>query len=102
MKLQKLIDKTEEILRTDDRKLREKKKYLKKAMKALREHEEELEEKYKSGFGNAEKLSQEMALVHAQRKKGLVQLRELHKARKKKQQKNPDSEIRQDDEDTSA
>jgi len=87
MKLQKLIDKTEDVLKADHRKRKEKKKYLKKVMKELREYEEELEEKFKSGYGNTEKLSQELALIHAQRKKGLIQLRQLRDEKKKEKKK---------------
>ena len=56
-------------------------------MKELREYEEELKEKYRSGYGNTEKLSQELALIHAQRKKGLIQLRQIHEE-KKREKKN--------------
>ena len=87
MKLHKLIEKTEDIIKADHRKRKEKKKYLKKVMKELREYEEELEEKYRSGYGNTEKLSQELALIHAQRKKGLIQLRQIHEE-KKREKKN--------------
>lgn len=86
MRLQELIEKTEDIIKTDSRKRKKKKKYLKKIMKDLREYEEELEEKFKSGYGNTEKISQELALIHAQRKKGLIQLRQLHEEKKKKKQ----------------
>ena len=96
MRLQNLIEKTEDILKADHRKRKKKKKYLKKVMKELREYEEELEEKYKSGYGNTEKLSQELALIHAQRKKGLIQLRQLHEEKKQKKMNYDESEEGQD------
>ncbi|WP_201583542.1 hypothetical protein [Psychrobacter jeotgali] len=82
MKASKLIKKTEEYLGADNRKRKEKIKYLKQVLKKLRKREKELELKFEAENSNKEKISNELALIHAHRKKGLKLLKQLEKERK--------------------
>ena len=81
MKTSKLINKVEEYLGADNRKRKEKIKYLKQALKKLRKRERELEDRFEADEGNKEKISNELALIHAHRKKGLKLLKQLEKER---------------------
>lgn len=83
MKIKKLIHIAEEYLGVESRKRKEKIKYLKHVLKKLRKREKKLELKYKEGRGDKEKISHEIALIHAYRKKGLEQLKQLKKDGKK-------------------
>ncbi len=87
MKANKLIKKAEEYLGVDNRKRKEKIKYLKQVLKKLREREKELERRFEAGEGNKEKISNELALIHAHRKKGLKLLKQLEKERRDKKAK---------------
>ncbi len=82
MKIHKLISKADEYLSTDRRKRKEKVKCLKHVLDKLRKREAKLELKYKEGRGNKEKISKELALIHAHRKKGLELLKVLKKKSK--------------------
>lgn len=91
MKADKLINKAEEFLGADNRKRKEKIKYLKQALKKLRKREKELERRFAAGEGNRDKISNELALIHAHRKKGLKLLKQLEKERKDKKAKKAES-----------
>ncbi len=81
MKISKLIEKADSYLSSDGRKRKSKKKFLKHVIKELKKHEKELKarlEKEKCG-PTRKRLAKEIALVHAQRKKGLKNLKSLKK-----------------------
>ena len=79
MKLKKLIHIADEYLSVKSRERREKINYIKQLLKKLRKREIKLELKYKDHSGNKEKISREIALIHAYRKKALDQLKQLTK-----------------------
>ncbi len=81
-KVIKLISMADEYLGTENRKRKSKIKCLKHVLDKLRKHEAKLEEKFKNGRGNKEKISKELALIHAHRKKGLKLLKQLKKEQK--------------------
>ncbi len=82
MKIKQLIQIADEFLSAESRKRKEKTKYLKQLLKKLRKREIKLEKKFKEGRGNKEKVSREIALIHAYRKKGLKQLKQLKNLKK--------------------
>lgn len=82
MKTNKLIQKVEEFVGSNNRKRKEKIKHLKHALKKLSKREKELEIKFAEDRGDKEKISNELALIHAHRKKGLKLLKQLQKERK--------------------
>ena len=86
MKIKKLMTLAEDFLNADKRKLKEKIKCLKHLLKKLRKREAKLEVKFKEGNGNKDKLSKELALIHAYRKKGIEQLKTHKKALKEKKE----------------
>jgi len=79
MKLKKLISQANEFLDSDQRKRKEKKKYLKNVLKKLRKYEDELCERLKTETDpeQIEKLNQKKTLAHTQRKKGVALLKTL-------------------------
>jgi len=86
VKIYKLISLADKYLSADNRKRKAKIKCLKHVLDKLRKREKKLELKYKEGRGNKEKISNELALIHAHRKKGvglLKQLKEEGEASKK-------------------
>ena len=82
MKANRWIKAAEEYLGAENRKRKAKIKYLKQVLKKLSKREKELELKFAKGDGNKEKISNELALIHAHRKKGLKLLKQLKKERK--------------------
>ena len=85
MKITELIEKADDYLGGDTRKRKSKIKCLKHVLNKLSKREKKLELKFKEGRGNKEKISNELALIHAHRKKGvklLKQLKEEHKEAK--------------------
>jgi chromosome segregation ATPase len=89
MKIYKLLDKADDYLNAKNRKLKSKIKCLKHVLKKLSKREKKLNLKFEEGRGNKEKISKELALIHAHRKKGLMLLKRLKseqkEARKAKQ-----------------
>lgn len=83
MKANKLIKIVEGYLDADNKKRKVKIKYLKEVLKKLSKREKELELIFAKGDGNKEKISNELALIHAHRKKGLKLLKQLKKERSK-------------------
>ena len=81
MKAKKLIKIAEEYLGAENRKRKAKIKYLKQVLKKLSKREKELEIKFIDNKSNKEKISNELALIHAHRKKGLKLLKQLEKER---------------------
>ncbi len=81
MKANKVIAMAEEYLNADNRKRKEKIKCLKQVLKKLSKREKKLELKFAAGHGDKEKISNELALIHAHRKKGLKLLKQLEKER---------------------
>ena len=86
MNIKKLIRKTEAFLNSDERKRKQKKKYLKEVLKKLKKHETTLKEKLENESDELvqETLKNEIGLTHAQRKKGLKNLKALKKVSKTK------------------
>ena len=84
MNIQKLLEKAEEFLYGDERRRKEKRKYLKQVIKKLKKHEKKLVEKLDSGIDadTRAQLEKEIALTHAHRKKGLKVLKGLKKEKK--------------------
>ena len=69
----------DEYLSADNRKRKSKIKCLKYVLDKLRKKEKKLEKKFEEGKRNKEKISNELALIHAHRKKGLAMLKQLKK-----------------------
>jgi len=70
-------------LGTEARKRKSKIKCMKHVLDKLRKREKKLELKFEKGRGNKEKVSNELALIHAHRKKGLSLLKQLKTETKK-------------------
>ncbi|MDN5565859.1 MAG: hypothetical protein L0G25_03570 [Psychrobacter sp.] len=81
MKANRWIKAAEEYLDAENRKRKAKIKFLKQVLKKLSKREKELELKFAKGDGNKEKISNELALIHAHREKGLKLLKQLKKER---------------------
>ncbi len=77
MKIYELLDRADEYLNAKNRKLKSKIKCLKHVLKKLSKREKKLELKFKEGRGNKDKISKELALIHAHRKKGITLLKTL-------------------------
>jgi len=82
VKIVKLIDLAEGYLSADNRKRKAKIKCLKHVLDKLKRREKKLDLKHEEGRGNKEKISNELALIHAHRKKGLTLLKQLKKEHK--------------------
>lgn len=87
MKINKLLDLADEYLNAENRKRKSKIKCLKHVLEKLRKREKKLDLKFAEGRGNKEKISNELALIHAQRKKGLDLLKQFKEEGKKKKKK---------------
>ncbi|MGB6223410.1 hypothetical protein [Haloferula sp.] len=85
MNIRKIAEKTMDFLSSDERKRKEKKAFLKHVIKKLKKHEKALVAKLEDEKDAVEraKIESEIALTHAQRKKGLLKLSELKKSKKK-------------------
>jgi hypothetical protein len=81
MKANKLIKMAEDYLGAENRKRKAKIKYLKQVLKKLSKREKKLELKFAEDDANKEKISNELALIHAHRKKGLSLLKQLKEER---------------------
>lgn len=81
MNVKKLIRRAEDFLSSDERKRKEKRKYLKQVIKKLRQHEQNLKAAYEqcADKKGRDQLKKEWILTHAQRKKGVNRLRSLKK-----------------------
>lgn len=84
MKLKKFFKKAERLFNADEVKRQERIKNIKKLLKKLRKHEKTLAEKLKKPHDDATtaKLENKLALVHAQRSKGVALLKELQTQKK--------------------
>ena len=84
MNIKKLFAKAETFLNSDKRKRKEKKKCLKHVLKKLRKQEEKLNARLQNESDEQviDKLNRKIALVHAQRKKGLALMKELMEKKK--------------------
>jgi len=84
MNMKKLFAKAETFLNSDKRKRKEKKKCLKHVLKKLRKQEEKLNARLQNESDEQviDKLNRKIALVHAQRKKGLALMKELMEKKK--------------------
>jgi hypothetical protein len=84
MNIHKLIKKAESFLNSDERKRKEKRKFLKRVIKKLKKHEQTLKERLETTSKESLRgeIQREIALAHAQRKKGLGNLKALKKAPK--------------------
>lgn len=83
MKISELIEKADDYLGAKTRKRKSKIKCLKQVLDKLRKREKKLKLKFAEGRGNKKKISNELALIHAHRKKGLKILKELKEEHKK-------------------
>lgn len=91
MKIYELIALADEYLGKENRKRKKKIKCLKHVLDKLRKREKKLQLKFKEGRGNVDKISKELALIHAHRKKGVAmfkQLKKEHKAKKSRKAEN--------------
>jgi len=87
VKINNLMDLAEEYLNAENRKRKSKIKCLIHVLEKLRKREKKLDLKFAEGRGNKEKISNELALIHAQRKKGLKLLKQFKKKAKKTDKK---------------
>ena len=83
MNIRKLAEKTKAFLNADERKRKEKRKFLKHVLKNLKKHEKSLNKEYaeESDEAKRSRIAAEIALTHAQRKKGIAKLDELKKSK---------------------
>ena len=86
MKINELMSLAEDFLNAENRKRKEKIECLKHVLDKLRKREDKLDLKFKQGRGNKEKISKELAVIHAHRKKG-IELLKKHKDKQKKLKK---------------
>ena len=82
MKISKLMKIADNYLGADTRKRKSKVKCLKHVLHKLNKREKKLELKFKEGHGNKEKISNELAMIHAHRKKGLKLVKQLQQEAK--------------------
>ncbi len=84
MNIKKLFAKADTFLNSDKRKRKEKKKCLKHVLKKLRKQEENFNARLQNETDKVvtDKLNRKIALVHAQRKKGLALMKELMEKKK--------------------
>ena len=71
------MDLADDYLNADKRKRKSKIKCLNHVLKKLRKREKKLEKEFAEGKRNKEKVSKELAMIHAHRKKGLTMLKQL-------------------------
>ena len=97
MKINKLMKMAEDYLGIEARKRKSKIKCLKHVLEKLRKREKKLELKFAEGRGNKDKISNELAMIHAHRKKGLSNLKQLKKegkeAKKAKLEEKSEKEV---------
>lgn len=81
MNIKKLMRRAEEYLSSDERKRKEKRRYLKQVVRKLRQHEKALKHTLEecSDRDQCRQLKREIVLAHSQRKKGVTQLKALKK-----------------------
>lgn len=81
MKIRKLLEKTRALLDPKKRKNKAQRKNLKHVLKKLRKHEKDLlkRREKESSKPKAAKITEQINLAHAQRKKGLKVLKSLKK-----------------------
>ncbi len=84
MKIKEFMKVANDYLGAENRKRKSKIKCLKQVLKKLRKREKKLEIKFKQSGVNKEKISNELAIIRAHRKKGLSQMKTLKKSKKKK------------------
>ena len=77
MKINDLIEKADNYLNSDKQKRKAKIECLKHVLHKLKKREKKLEKQYAKGKRTKEKMSKEIALIHAHSKKGLDMLRQL-------------------------
>lgn len=82
MKLKKVIAKAEAFVDSEDRGRKEKKKYLKRVLKKLSDHERSLKKRLAATSDKDEQnqLKKKLARTHAQRKKGIGLLKSMKKS----------------------
>jgi len=83
MKISKLLEKAEAHISADGRKRKSKKKFLKHVIKELKKHEKAMKARLEEVTNEAtrKRLTKDIKLVHAQRKKGLKNLKSLKKTK---------------------
>jgi len=79
MNIRKLLKKAKTFLNTDEKKRKEKKQFLKQVIKKLKKHEKSLIEQLDGVHDKKARstIKEEIALTHAQRKKGLKTLKKI-------------------------
>ena len=82
MKLKKVIAKAEAFVDSEDRGRKEKKKYLKRVLKKLSDHERSLKKRLAATSDKDEQnqLKKKLARTHAQRKKGIGLLKSMKRS----------------------
>ena len=92
MNIRKIAKKTKAFLNADERKRKEKRKFLKHVISKLKKHDKAMIRKLETETDVAKRarLEAEVALTHAQRKKGLAKLEELKKTSKRKKESPPE------------
>jgi len=85
MNIKKVIRRTEAYLNSDERKRKEKKKYLKQVIRKLRQHEKALKMELENSQSpeQSRQLKKDILLAYSQRKKGINLLKGLKKKSKK-------------------
>ena len=84
MNIQRMLEKAESFLNAEERKRKEKRKYLKHVIKKLKKHEKKLSQQLDGGVDEAARdhIGKEITLAHAHRKKALKILKSLKKSKK--------------------
>lgn len=84
MNIQKLLEKAGSFLNSEERKRKEKCKYLKYVIRKLKKHEKKLGEQLdgEADEQSRDNIAKEITLAHAHRKKALKILKTLKKAKK--------------------
>jgi len=90
MKIEKIILKANSFFNTDDHKLKDKIKCAKHVLKKLRNREAKLNDKLNNNEGDEISIKTEIKLIHAQRQKGLNNLKIYKKLKKDSKTKNTD------------
>lgn len=89
MKIKKLLKSAQTFVNSEQRDRKEKKKHLKEVLRKLSKHEKKLQNRLEGSLSDEQKKRTErrLALVHAQRKKGVRLLKDLLAAPDSKEEK---------------
>ncbi len=96
MKINDLIAKADSYLNSDNQKRKAKIKCLKHVLHKLKKREKKLEKQYIEGKRTKEKMSKELAIIHAHRKKGLDVLKQLKTDGKETKEEKESKEVKKE------